>query len=260
LETPDFLFDLKILTYDYFQGDTWVYENLSAPFWRLYCHSYEGTWMQLKGESISTSPEEFTLIAPYTPLKACGRARPHHFYIHFVAGYPFTVIASNVFTFKPLKKNLGLMKQMVKKIKNRSRPSVADSLMCVHLCSDALSRIPRSDQGAASDKRVLLVDSFMSEHINRTVSNDELASLVHMVPNAFIRFFKQITGLTPQKYFIHKKIERACFILQYHESSIEGIADMLGFSDRYHFSKAFKKLVGTGPAGYRKVLRKNPRS
>ena len=76
MKTPDYLFDLKILTYDYFEGDTWVYENLSAPLWRLYWHSYEGTWMQLKGEYIQTSPEECTLIAPYTPFKACGTTKP----------------------------------------------------------------------------------------------------------------------------------------------------------------------------------------
>jgi AraC-like DNA-binding protein len=257
LETPDFLFDLKILTYNYFHGHTWVYENLSAPFWRLYWHSHPGRWMQLREEDISTSPEEFTLIAPYTPLKACGGTKPHHFYIHFLAGYPFNVIASKVFTYPAMKKNLKSIKKLAKKIEKGSEPDVKDSLVCTAVCAEALSRIPwRKWDTGSSDRRILLVDSFMSEHLGRTVSNDELGSLIYMVPNAFIRFFKQITGLTPQKYFIHKKIERACFMLQYHDISIEGIADILGFSDRYHFSKMFKKLVGTGPSSYRKILQK----
>ncbi|MFC1479165.1 helix-turn-helix domain-containing protein [Planctomycetota bacterium] len=258
METPDFLFDLKILTYNYFKGHTWVFENLSAPFWRLYWHTHPGIWMKLNEESITTSPEEFTLIAPYTPLKACGITKPHHFYIHFLAGYPFNVIPSKVFTYSALKRNIKSVKILVNKIEDKSVLTAEDSLMCIRVCAEALSNVPwKQWRRSTSDKRILLVDSFMSEHINTVISNDELAKIAHMVPNAFIRFFKQITGLTPQKYFAQKKIERACFILQYHDISIEGIADMLGFSDRYHFSRVFKKLIGAGPAGYRKTVRKN---
>lgn len=253
----DFLFDLKILTYSYFRGSTWVFEDLSSPYWRLYWHTHPGTWMRLHQKDISTSPGEFTLIAPYTPLKACGRTKPHHFYIHFNAGYPFNVIANKLLTYPADRKNITALQTLASTVADGSVSAADGSLTCTRIVAEALSRIPWKEWGAgSSDKRILLTDSYMSEHMNRTVSNDELANLVHMAPNAFIRFFKRMTGITPQKYFTGRKIERASFLLEYHDMSIEKIADMLGFSDRYHFSKVFKKIIGTGPAAYRKRIRR----
>lgn len=253
----DLMFELKILTYDYFEGTDWIYEDLSAPFWRLYRHTYSGEWMKMGDGPIVSEPDLFTIIAPYTRVKACGGSRPFHFYIHFVAGYPFNVISGKVFSFKPEKKSLVSVESIQSKISKGKASRTVDSLVCTRLCAEALSHAPWEKWGSViADKRVMLVDSFMAENIGRAVSNDELSSLAYMAPNSFVRFFKGITGYSPQQYFTRKKIERACFLLQYHDVSIDEVADLLGFGDRYYFSRVFKKVTGAGPASYRKLLKK----
>jgi len=254
---PDLLFDLKILTYNYFHGTEWTYENLSAPFWRLYWHAYPGTWMTMKGVPVPTTPEVCTVISPYTPVRACGRGLSHHFYLHFLAGYPYNIITSRIFTFKPAPEHLDSIRGLVDNLTPGSASSLSEPLTCVHLCAEALARVPWEKWGAVSgDPRILRIDSFMTENIGRPVSNMELAEVVCMAPNSFNRFFKTMTGFTPQRYFTRKKIERACFMLQYLDASIEEISAMLGFTDRYYFSRVFKKTTGTGPASYRKAVQR----
>ena len=134
------LFDLKILSYDYFQGSHWVYENLSAPFWRLYRHTYEGAWMRLGKDVIETRPDLFTVISPYTPVKACGGSKSYHFHVHFVAGYPFNVMTSRLLTFAPGRESIKCVEQLIQRISEKRSSQTADSLLCVQLCAQALAR------------------------------------------------------------------------------------------------------------------------
>lgn len=65
----------------------------------------------------------------------------------------------------------------------------------------------------------------------------------------FLRLFKFYTGLTPNNYFILKRIEKSKIMLKEGQDLLS-IAIDLGFYDTAHFCNHFKKFTGISPIAY----------
>ena len=72
-----------------------------------------------------------------------------------------------------------------------------------------------------------------------------------MSQSNFQRLFRLETGFSPKHYELELRLEKARCRLGSPEKSINEIAEECGFSDRYAFSKAFRKYAGISPARYR---------
>lgn len=107
-------------------------------------------------------------------------------------------------------------------------------------------------QTAIIDNRILYVIRLIEKELDKNPSNDDLAGHINMATNSFIRLFQNEMHSSPQHYIKQQKIDRACLWLLHSDLKIDTIAWSLGFSDRYHFSKVFKKVVSKSPADYRK--------
>lgn len=67
----------------------------------------------------------------------------------------------------------------------------------------------------------------------------------------FRRLFTEYSGESPVQFRQHYRIEKAKQLLfSDEEYSIGEIAQLLGFTDIYHFSKTFKKYMGVSPTQY----------
>ncbi|MHC5373139.1 AraC family transcriptional regulator [Enterococcus sp. LJL120] len=71
--------------------------------------------------------------------------------------------------------------------------------------------------------------------------------------NHAINVFKEVYGISPKKYLDDLKYQEAKLLLQYPFSSIEQIADRIGYSTSSHFSRQFKLWSGHSPLQYRKL-------
>ncbi len=71
----------------------------------------------------------------------------------------------------------------------------------------------------------------------------------------FRKRFTQLGGESPGRYQKRRRLEWACASIYQGEHTIKQIADELGFCDVFHFSKAFKQVVGTTPSEYRRRVR-----
>ena len=67
--------------------------------------------------------------------------------------------------------------------------------------------------------------------------------------STFMREFKRRFQISPAKYLMLQRVEVAATRLDTSEDSIETIAALTGFYDRYHFTKVFKRLRGCTPVG-----------
>lgn len=67
----------------------------------------------------------------------------------------------------------------------------------------------------------------------------------------FIRFFKKAMGVSPHKYLMNKKLEKALPLLLYSKDSIKTISEKLGFSNQHYFSKVFYDKYKITPSEYR---------
>jgi len=66
--------------------------------------------------------------------------------------------------------------------------------------------------------------------------------------------FKEYLGISPQKYLLNYRINKACDILKSTHISVGDVARSVGYQDPLMFSKMFKKIKGVSPSMYAKEL------
>lgn len=96
---------------------------------------------------------------------------------------------------------------------------------------------------------------FMQEQLHQKCSLEIFAKNNHLSMSHFSNLFKKATGMPPMDYFIHLKMIKACSMLYSTDTKVHEIANSLGYSDAFHFSRLFKKNMKVSPKRYR-LLRK----
>lgn len=94
---------------------------------------------------------------------------------------------------------------------------------------------------------------YMFEHVQSSLTLNELADHVSLSKPHFIHLFKQITGYSPIEYYLRLKIQRACQYLDLTDCSVKEISKNIGIQDPYYFSRVFSKIMGQSPSDYRKT-------
>ena len=94
---------------------------------------------------------------------------------------------------------------------------------------------------------------YMRQHLNISISLDELCYEIGLSKYYFSRQFKVATGLSPMTYFNRLKIQKACTLLISNTYRIQEISAMLGFSTPYYFSETFKQFTGFSPREYKSL-------
>ncbi|ASR47557.1 AraC family transcriptional regulator [Paenibacillus kribbensis] len=96
---------------------------------------------------------------------------------------------------------------------------------------------------------------YMSEHLESTITVEELSRHIQISKQHLNFIFKQSTSYSPIDYFLRMKMQRAGQLLDLTSDSIKEIAAALGFQDPYYFSRLFKKIIGCSPTSYRNQLK-----
>jgi AraC family transcriptional regulator len=94
--------------------------------------------------------------------------------------------------------------------------------------------------------RDILQDRFATK-----LTIEEVARELDIHPVYFVSAFRRHYGCTVGEYIRHARIEYACSQLRCSKASLTDVALAAGFFDQSHFSRTFKRLIGTTPARYR---------
>lgn len=101
--------------------------------------------------------------------------------------------------------------------------------------------------------RIVDAVTYIDQHYYSSgLSLDCLAELVHMSPNYFSKFFKDVMGVTVTAYIARRRVDHACMLLQTTELSMTEISISSGFSTVSHFNKVFKEHTGKTPLPVRR--------
>jgi len=109
------------------------------------------------------------------------------------------------------------------------------------------------------DKQTIIqpaIQYISSHYQNVEITNDLLAQQCGISTIYFRKTFVSVSGISPIRYLHNFRIAKAKTILQSDYESIEQIAESVGYSSIYHFSKMFKQYTGVSPTEYAKAPRK----
>ena len=88
---------------------------------------------------------------------------------------------------------------------------------------------------------------FMEENLACDLSIEEIAHYTGRSFATFKRDFKKISNLTPEKWLIKKRLEKAYELLNTGKKKVVEVSMEVGFRNPSHFSTAFKKEFGISP-------------
>ncbi len=75
----------------------------------------------------------------------------------------------------------------------------------------------------------------------------DVAKACHMDSCVICRLFKRFGDDSPYQYLLRRRMQHAADRLQTSDLLIKEVADAMGFSDPYHFSRSFKHVHGVSP-------------
>lgn len=116
------------------------------------------------------------------------------------------------------------------------------------------------DKPIQKDIKKIALDAYI--YINENLSSDcslqTIADAVNVSPNYLQNVFTKSFGISPYKYTIIKRIEKAKKMIIVGDKSMFEIASDLGFCSQSHFNSIFKKITGETPLEYRTKTLEHP--
>lgn len=131
----------------------------------------------------------------------------------------------------------------------RNRPEHRDNLMALEPIPGNSCCISDSEISAISLQQIL---PYIEAHLDQRITLSEVAGRCAMSTFAFSRAFKKELGVTFQDYLIRLRIDRAQQLLSNPQLSVTDVASAAGFGDLSHFTRTFRRHVGTSPSSFRK--------
>ena len=109
---------------------------------------------------------------------------------------------------------------------------------------------------APVDTKIKLLNDWITAHLDQDLRVDELAFQAAMSPRNFARWISQRTGVSPARYIESIRFERAKFLLETSDYSLEWIAEKTGFVTLQTLRRVFARRLNIAPKDYRKAFNK----
>jgi AraC family transcriptional regulator len=90
------------------------------------------------------------------------------------------------------------------------------------------------------------VVDYVDANLTADLSLAALARQVSMSPYSFAKLFKVSAGVTPHRFVLSRRLQRAEMLLR-GEASLSEIALSVGFASQSHFTEAFRRRTGRTP-------------
>ena len=104
----------------------------------------------------------------------------------------------------------------------------------------------------AQDYHVTEAIRYMMRHLQKNLTLEQLATEFHVSKSYLNAIFQKYTQHSPVEFFICLKMKKACELLRTKDLYVYEVAQRLGYTNQYYFSRLFKKVVGVSPQEYKK--------
>jgi len=228
---------------------SWQYSHAGTPTWRFYWNPEPGAWLVSHGEKIDLVPETAVLIPPRTPFATGAEGTFPHFYVHFTFGATCVPERRRVIRLRSADVLLPGIRRDLPRFspeKIRFAAAAAVNAALLELPGEFFTMKEESHEESFFEQAV----DIFEEDLSRTFSCEELARRCGTSVNTLQRQFLASSGLPVKKWLLNRKMECAVRLLLTEGRSIKETASLLGFADRYHFSKSFKLFFGMPPARF----------
>lgn len=136
-----------------------------------------------------------------------------------------------------------------------TKPKLLELLHLISL-SDAgeafVNRLQHHKRRAKKD-----IKAFMGDNYDKPLDIEDYAYLTGRSISTFRRDFKSKFGVSPKKWLVQRRMEKAALLLKDTHSSVTAIAQQVGYENASHFIKIFQKKFSLSPKQFQIKYRKD---
>ena len=103
---------------------------------------------------------------------------------------------------------------------------------------------------------IIKVMDFIRENYSKNHSIEDYANYCNLNKYYFIKLFNEYAGETPYHFKSKLRTDKAKELLENTNMTNAQIAEKIGYSSSFYFSRIFKKHTGISPDAYRKMFKK----
>jgi AraC family transcriptional regulator len=122
---------------------------------------------------------------------------------------------------------------------NEQAERFVDALVARHSAGATLP-----SRGTLEKEVLARITAYVLAHIDEPIEVSVLAEMAHRSPFHFSRVFKRSVGVSPHRYIVHLRLERASALLREGGASLAEVAARTGFADQSHLSRWTRRVYG----------------
>jgi AraC family transcriptional regulator len=115
--------------------------------------------------------------------------------------------------------------------------------------------IKRFARGGLAPWQLQRAYEFIDGNLSADPSISDVADQCGLSSGYFSRAFKCETGISPHRWLMKRRVERAKELLREEDSRLAEVAQVCGFVDQSHFARVFSKIEGCSPGRWRRLHR-----
>ena len=236
--------------------------NSSLQHILIYCTDGEG-WVEIDNKKQTIKKNEYIIISAHTPHKyGANNQNPWSIYwIHFtgdkshsLVNHPNKKIEIDLSENSRFRDRILLFKEIYNNLEmGYSKDNLEYANICLwHMLGSLryLSQFRKIKEINSSD-RITKSITYMRVHLNKKLSLKMLADHVNLSVSQYCSLFNKKTSRSPLDYLTHLKIQKASKLLDFSDLKINNIANQVGYSDPFYFTRVFSKIMGKSPKAYR---------
>jgi len=108
-------------------------------------------------------------------------------------------------------------------------------------------------RGGLPPVRTQRIFEYIASNLDQPIRLETLAEMAGFSVQHFSRTFKESVGMSPHRYILQCRIERAQHMLRNTQRPLSEIAQLAGFFDQSHLSKHFRRMTGMSPSAIRRA-------
>ena len=260
-------------------GTEWCYKNVVSPFTRLYLINEGHASVYMNQKEYELKEGDMFIIPKYTFHEYECRESMGHYYICFIdqligGRNPFEY-ANIDYCPKASEFDRYLMKRFIELNPgcalsdsnplyydnrpelftiNREKPigefnkDIESSGILLMLFSRFLREGTRPFSNLSH--RMIQVLNYINNHLEQRITVPQLAGIMCVTPDHFTRIFRQVNGMTPNRYIQRKRVERAQTLMFSSNMDLAEIACKVGIPNQSQFSRLFHRHTGISPRLY----------
>lgn len=247
------LFRINLVSCEY----VWVDKNIGdipmdTDEWCLYYNTQVTAALQYEGRQILLEPNWIYLIPPHTKAHGTLLSSSFQLILFFLLPAFHLEIKAGIYKAPAIDIVIDGVNRL-SSMTEKDRYGLIGQLYSSLLITYTLSRLDITlAQRAQIDHRIQNAVTYMNRFYTQNIAIGHMAKTRNMTREAFSRLFKKEMGRSPFDYISNLRMSKARLLLHSSTQPIKSVAQLVGYSDQYYFSRLFKKHHGLSPKAYRK--------